>query len=198
MDSWREPADARMGGRYRTTELKNAHGTEFREVLYPWHPRFGRRVGVHEAIDKPDCIVFRCNLSCSDTDRWLEVPAWMFDRSVCAGVRDADGTHTNMAALSTLAALLRQVLSDRLASSNAPLLSASILSRDGSKCAPPSPAGYSSNTVSRSRRPTHPRVRDHMMPDIKCSCNSSRGLRSAIPPASTNAAGRRRCAPRSR
>jgi hypothetical protein len=33
---------------------------------------------------------FRCSLSGSDADRWLEVPAWMFDRSVCAKVRVAD------------------------------------------------------------------------------------------------------------
>jgi len=109
-----------------TTELKNAHGTEFREVLYPWHPWFDLQVGVHEAIDKPDGIVFRCNLSGSHTDRWLEVPAWMFDRSACARVRVSADPHGNLAALTALAALLRQVLSDRLASSNAPLLSASI------------------------------------------------------------------------
>ena len=70
--------------RHCTTRLKNAHGTEFRELLYRWHPWFGLRVGVHDAIDKSDSIVFRCNLSGSDTDRWLEIPAWMFDRSACA------------------------------------------------------------------------------------------------------------------
>jgi hypothetical protein len=31
---------------YCTTKLENAHGTEFRELLYPWHPWFGLRVGV--------------------------------------------------------------------------------------------------------------------------------------------------------
>lgn len=113
-----------------TTKLENAHGTEFREVLYPWHPWFGVQVGVHESIDKSDIIVFRCSLSGSGTDRWLEVPAWMFDRSACARMREGDDAHTDLAALGALAALLRQVLSGRLASSNAPHLSASILSRD--------------------------------------------------------------------
>src|SRR5438093_11349591 len=70
-----------------TTRLENAHGTEFRELLYPWHPWFGLRVGVHEAIERSDGSVFRCSLSGSDADRWLEVPAWMFDRSACAGMR---------------------------------------------------------------------------------------------------------------
>jgi hypothetical protein len=75
-----------------TTRLGNTHGTEFRELLYPWHPWFALWVGVHEAIEKSDTIVFRCNLSGSDADRWLEVPAWMFERSACTKVRVvADG-----------------------------------------------------------------------------------------------------------
>jgi len=41
------------------------------------------RVAIHEAIDKADGIVFRCTLSGSAADRWLEVPAWMFDRARC-------------------------------------------------------------------------------------------------------------------
>jgi hypothetical protein len=102
--------------------------------LYPWRPWFGLQVGVHEAIDKSDRVVFRCSLSGLDTDRWLEVPAWMFDRSACFRIGVAADAHVDLAALSTLAALLRQVLSDRAASSNAPLLRASILSRDTWQC----------------------------------------------------------------
>jgi hypothetical protein len=96
------------------------HGTEFREVLYRWHPWFGLRVGVHEAIGKSDSVVFRCNLSGSDADRWFEIPAWMFDHSACARVREAVDVLAGLAALTALAALLRQVLSDHLGSSNAP------------------------------------------------------------------------------
>jgi hypothetical protein len=61
-----------------------------RELLYPWHPWFGLRIGVHAAIERSSGTVFRCSLSGSDADRWLEVPAWMFDRSACAKVRVAD------------------------------------------------------------------------------------------------------------
>ena len=75
-------------------------------------------------------IVFRCSLSGSDADRWLEVPAWMFDRSACAKVRVAADAHADLAALTTLATLLRHVLNDRFASSNALLSGASGLSRD--------------------------------------------------------------------
>src|SRR5256886_12846779 len=113
-----------------TTRLENAHGTEFRELLYPWHPWFGLRVGAHEAIDKSDGIVFRCSLRRSDADRWLEVPSWMFDRSACARVRVAADAHVDLAALTALAALLQHGLSDRFASSNAPLSGATGLSRD--------------------------------------------------------------------
>ena len=113
-----------------TTRLENTHGTEFRELLYPWHPWFALRVGVHEAIEKSDTIVFRCNLSGSDADCWLEVPAWMFDRSACTKVRVVADGHADLAALTTLATLLRHVLTDRFASSNALLSGASSLSRD--------------------------------------------------------------------
>jgi hypothetical protein len=53
---------------------------EFREHLYPRHPWFDLRVGVHQADVKPDGVVFRCSLN----GRRLEVPAWMFDRSARA------------------------------------------------------------------------------------------------------------------
>src|SRR5262245_54662895 len=62
-----------------TTRFENAHGTEFRELLYRWHPWFGLQVCIHEEIDKADGGVFRCTLSDSDAARCLEVPAWMFD-----------------------------------------------------------------------------------------------------------------------
>jgi hypothetical protein len=35
------------------------------------------RVAIHEAIDKADGIVFRCTLSGSAADLWLDVPAWI-------------------------------------------------------------------------------------------------------------------------
>ena len=113
-----------------TTRLENTHGTEIRELLYPWHPWFALWVAVHEAIDKADGVVFRCSLSGSDAGRWLEVPAWMFERSACAGARIATDAHADLAALIMLATLLRRSLNDHLASSNVPLSSASRRSRD--------------------------------------------------------------------
>jgi hypothetical protein len=33
-----------------TTRLENAHNTEFRELLYPWHPWSGLRIGIHRQL----------------------------------------------------------------------------------------------------------------------------------------------------
>jgi pyruvate flavodoxin/ferredoxin oxidoreductase-like protein len=86
--------------------------------------------GAIAAVEKSDGIIFRCNLTGSDTDRWLEIPAWMFDRSACARAHLAADAWTDLAALTALAGLLRHVLKDHLASSNARLSGAPRLSRD--------------------------------------------------------------------
>jgi hypothetical protein len=101
------------------TRLENAHNTEFRELLYPWHPWSGLRIGIHEAIERPGGVVFRCDLTAFDANRWLEIPAWMFDRSACAEVRLAVEAHTNLSALVMLAALLRDVRNKRSTASDA-------------------------------------------------------------------------------
>ncbi len=110
--------------------MRAVKGTEIRELLYPWHPWFALWVAVHEAIDKSDGVVFRCGLTGSDAGRWLEVPAWMFDRSACAGTRSATDAHADLAALTMLATLLRHALNDHFASSNARFSGASRRSRD--------------------------------------------------------------------
>jgi hypothetical protein len=113
-----------------TTRLENAHGTDFRELLYRWHPWFGLQVCVHEAIDKSSGSIFRCTLSGSAAGRWVEIPAWMFDRSTCAKLRVAVDAHADLAALTALAALLRHVLNDRFVSSHALLSGVAGLSCD--------------------------------------------------------------------
>jgi hypothetical protein len=102
-----------------------------RELLYPWHPWFELQVAIHEAIEKADGVVFRCTLSGSDADRWLEVPAWMFERAACPDHDQLTAApFIDLIALSALADLLRQVLKDRAAPSNAPLSGASESSHD--------------------------------------------------------------------
>jgi hypothetical protein len=60
-------------------------------------------VAIHGAVDKVDGVVFCC------TDRWLEVPAWMFDRARCLdSPRLTASPFVSMDALSVLSDLLRQ------------------------------------------------------------------------------------------
>jgi hypothetical protein len=87
----------------------NSFGVEFWELLYPWHPWSGLRIGIHEAIERPGGVVFRCDLTASDANRWLEIPAWMFDRSASAKMGMAVEPHTDLSALVMLGALLRDV-----------------------------------------------------------------------------------------
>jgi hypothetical protein len=117
LDSSTRAASAAESG--CTTRLENAHNTEFRELLYPWHPWSGLRIGIHEAMERPGGVVFRCDLTASDANRWLEIPAWMFDRSACAKVRLAVEPHTNLSALVMLGALLRDVRNKRSTASDA-------------------------------------------------------------------------------
>ena len=90
------------------TRFANAHGTVFRELLYPWHPWCGLQVAVHEAITSARGVAFRCTLTGSGGDRWLEVPAWMFDRATCPDqARLTVQPSISLIALSALAELLR-------------------------------------------------------------------------------------------
>jgi hypothetical protein len=119
-----------VGGDDCTTRFDNTYSTGFRELLYRWHPWCGLPVFVHQAIAKPDHIVFRCRLSGSDASRWLEIPAWMFDRAAC--VDDSMVTTTpyvDSSALVVLAGLLADVLKARTASSNGALSGAIMTSR---------------------------------------------------------------------
>jgi hypothetical protein len=79
------------------------------------------RVAIHEAVYKADDVVFRCTFSGSCADRWLEVPAWMFDQARCLDpTRLTTSPFVSMDALSALSDLLRQALKPPLPSSNAP------------------------------------------------------------------------------
>src|SRR6202790_4224103 len=97
-----------------TTTFENAHRTVLREVLYRHHPWFGRRVCVHETVEKADDLVFRCTLDGSQAERWREVPAWMFDRMAWAEAEPlAAQPFVSIDALAALSALLDLALKDR-------------------------------------------------------------------------------------
>ena len=97
-----------------TTRRGNAHSTEIgeqREVLYPWHPWAGCIVLVHEAVEKLDGTVLRCSREGGSRERWLELPAWMFDRARCLPIRIARDPHVAFAALAELKELLAEAAS---------------------------------------------------------------------------------------
>ena len=74
------------------------------------------------AIDKADGGVFRCTLDGSEAGRWLEIPAWMFDRAACVtDVRSLTDPFVSLEALGALSALLDQGLKTDAPSSNARL-----------------------------------------------------------------------------
>ena len=113
------------------TRFENAHRIACREVLYRLHPWFGCEVFVHAAIDKADGGVFQCSVDGSDAERWLEIPAWMFDHGACAGdIRFSTAPFVCLEALGALSTLLDQVLKTTAQSSNTRLPSAFRISRD--------------------------------------------------------------------
>jgi hypothetical protein len=77
-------------------------------VIYPWHPWAGCSVRVHELIEKSGGPVLRCSRRGFE-DRWLELPVWMFDRTVCRSMSIA--LRLDVSALSALQALLAARLS---------------------------------------------------------------------------------------
>lgn len=60
-------------------------------------------------IEKGDAAVFRCSLFGRASDRWLEVPAWMFDRALSTNWHITAAPHVGIAALVVLATLLRDI-----------------------------------------------------------------------------------------
>jgi hypothetical protein len=77
-------------------------------------------VAVHEAIAKTDGVIFRCTLSGLDADRWLEVPAWMFERVACPNQRClATSPFVSMSALTALFDLIDQASKHMSAASTA-------------------------------------------------------------------------------
>ena len=84
----------------------NAHVTERREVLYPWHPWFGMTVHVHQVVERGLTGTLRCSVNGVASGRWLELPAWMFDRAICLPISLASSPRAHLVALGSLLNLL--------------------------------------------------------------------------------------------
>jgi hypothetical protein len=91
-----------MPGPLSTRRRDNAHKIEEFEVLYPWHPWFGRVVHVHEVIENRAGGVLHCSPDGDASRRWLELPQWMFDRAACLAIRMAASPRVDTAALIAL------------------------------------------------------------------------------------------------
>jgi hypothetical protein len=91
----------------RCTTFENAHRTVLREVVYRYHPWFGRRVCVHGTVDK-------ASLSAA---RWMDrerIGGWRFQHG-CSTGRElfAAQPFVSITALAALSALLDLALKDR-------------------------------------------------------------------------------------
>jgi hypothetical protein len=82
-------------------------------------------------MEKAGGVAFRCTLDGSEIERWLEIPAWMFDRAAClADAHFSTNPFVSLEALDALSALLDHVLKTDATSSNVRLRSADGISHD--------------------------------------------------------------------
>jgi hypothetical protein len=70
-----------------TSQQRNTHSIESREVRYTWHPWCGRLVAVHQTFAKNGQVVSHCSIEEHSEARHLEIPEWMFDPAKCRGMR---------------------------------------------------------------------------------------------------------------
>src|SRR5215831_9642961 len=73
--------------RYDTTQQRNTHIRDLREICYGWHPWHGRTVHVRANLVKRGLPVAYCSLEDVPTCRVLEVPLWMLDVATCGKTR---------------------------------------------------------------------------------------------------------------
>jgi hypothetical protein len=97
-----------VASRCCTTRRLDAHGTAERTLLYPWHPWAGLSVRVCEVIERGTGSALRCSLG-EGAGRHLEVPAWMFERSVCVPLMVTGRPRGCAGALRALRQLLTEV-----------------------------------------------------------------------------------------
>ena len=93
-----------------TSDQRNSHIIEFRQVLYPWHPWYGRRVAVHATLIRRGVAVAHCSSEAVYPPRLLELPFWMLDSAACRRVRLASAGNVNVESLHELRHLLDLVL----------------------------------------------------------------------------------------
>ena len=76
----RAPDDCVLGD---TTQQRNTHIRDVREIHYPFHAWHGRAVLVHASLVRRGRPVAYCSLE-DENGRVLEVPLWMLDLATCS------------------------------------------------------------------------------------------------------------------
>ena len=94
-----------------TTQQRNTHIRDLREICYPWHPWYRRAVWVHATLVKRGRAVAHCSLEDLQTSRVLEVPLWMLDVAACCKTRICKPGFASAPSLRELKELLQSALS---------------------------------------------------------------------------------------
>ena len=74
------------GVRNGTTQQRDTHIRDVREIRYCFHPWHGRAVWVHARLIRRGRVVAYCSLE-YENSRVLEVPLWMLDVAACSKIR---------------------------------------------------------------------------------------------------------------
>ncbi len=122
-----------------TSRQSNTHSTESREVLYPWHPWFGRVVWIYATRVNHGRLVAQCGLEPRHERPGVEVPQWMFDTAVCCQMRVAQQPVASIDALCEL----KRMCAARSGGHSGPMLQAqhdSLLPEGGADANPAEPA----------------------------------------------------------
>ncbi len=90
--------------------LINAHKTLCQKVAYKWHPLFGQKISVHVGAGARKQGVLHCDVSGRSEVAGLAIPIWMFDPSICDGMRIRRKPFVEISALEAL----RQLLTDTI------------------------------------------------------------------------------------
>jgi hypothetical protein len=115
-----QSAGCRALGGFSLRDRTPQHNTpkyEVREVHYPWHPLFGRRVHVHGVLHKLGRDLCRCWLPGQEDRIGFQVPAWMLDRAHCALMVLRTEPATNLQALLELRQLCNEIVSPSVVTS---------------------------------------------------------------------------------
>jgi len=89
-----------------TTQARNTHKTELREITYPWHPWHRQRVLVRGKARRGGSTVLQCVRDELKGFPILEIPEWMFDSNLCGRMKPAEMPRVDCAALLALKYLL--------------------------------------------------------------------------------------------